>query len=48
MITELADSDVPKLDETGRIWKVKEKIREVIKHKQEDIHKKHLLISENK
>ncbi|CAI2386477.1 unnamed protein product [Moneuplotes crassus] len=48
MIKELAESDVPKLDETGRIWKVKEKIRGVIKHKQEDIQAKKGLILENK
>lgn len=48
MIKELADSEVPKLDETGRIWKVKEKIRDVIKHKQEDIGKKKISILENK
>ena len=39
---------MPKLDETGRIWKVKEKIRGVIQHKIEDIKQKKALIIENK
>ena len=46
-VKQLAESKTPKLEETNRIWKVKEKIRGVIQHKLEDIAEKRDIIAKN-
>jgi hypothetical protein len=39
-VKEMSEGGMPRLEETSRIWKVKEKVRGVIQHKLEDIEEK--------
>lgn len=45
-VKELSESGAPRLEEKGRIWKVKDKIRDVIEHKKKDIEDKTMEIRE--